>query len=142
MKIKVIVREIKDYNNQINVDSRCYADEIPIMDGDHHLGQISSNLGWAKIDIPNNNIKRIQALFPDEKEFEFYYEFVAYQEPVDKNNILGHIEDLVSDFLYYDRKECESLPMGEIEKLVESEKITVDEMVEHFRTSLIKGLSK
>lgn len=58
-----------------------------------------------------------------------------------KQLIKDCISDLVSGFLYYDRKEDEDLPRGEIEGAVFNEIITVDEMVEHFKSELIKGLS-
>ena len=50
------------------------------------------------------------------------------------------IEDMISDFLYYDRKEDEDLPRGEIEKMVKSGELTVDEIVEKFREELTKGV--
>jgi hypothetical protein len=46
--------------------------------------------------------------------------------------ILGHVEDLVSNFLYYDRKEDEDLPRGSIEEAVKVGEITVDEIVAEF----------
>lgn len=49
-----------------------------------------------------------------------------------RQTILGVIEDLVGKFLYYDRKESESLPLGEIEKAVMEGEITVEEMTEKF----------
>ena len=51
------------------------------------------------------------------------------------------IPDMVSNFLYYDRKECEDLPVGKIEKQVAKGKISVDEMVDKFREELTKGLT-
>lgn len=52
------------------------------------------------------------------------------------------IDDLVRDFLYYDRKEDEELPRGVIEELVEDGKLTVDEMVACFRKHLEEGLGE
>jgi len=46
--------------------------------------------------------------------------------------VFNEISDLVGSFMYYDRKECETLPRGEIEKLVEQGIISYDEMAEHF----------
>ena len=57
-----------------------------------------------------------------------------------KTLILGNVADLVSDFLYYDRKEDEDLPKGAIELAIENGEITVDEIVEHFRKSLEDNL--
>jgi hypothetical protein len=46
--------------------------------------------------------------------------------------VLGTVEDLVSSLLYYDRKEDEDLPVGEIEKSVLAGEVTVDEIVAEF----------
>lgn len=54
--------------------------------------------------------------------------------------ILGTVADLVSDFLYYDRKEDEGLPRGAIDAAVEEHVITIDEIVAEFRAELVKGL--
>jgi hypothetical protein len=43
---------------------------------------------------------------------------------------------LVSDFLYYDRKEDEDLPRGEIEDAVSKGEITVAELVSQFDREL------
>ena len=50
------------------------------------------------------------------------------------------IEDVVANYLFYDRKEDEDLPQGEIEKLIESGELTIDELVEKFMEELTKGL--
>jgi len=145
MKIKVIVTEFLAHQ-QIDVDARCYTEKNePIMDTDtggnpYHMGQVCSSLGWAKIDIPSRNIKKLQELFPGVQEFEFEFEYVKYMAPVNKQVILGIIEDLVSEFLYYNRKECETLPAGEIENALKTGEITVDEMVDKFRSSLEEKL--
>jgi hypothetical protein len=49
------------------------------------------------------------------------------------------ISDLVSDLMYYDRKEDEELPRGEIEKMIESEETSVDAIVSEFRNELTKA---
>jgi hypothetical protein len=46
--------------------------------------------------------------------------------------ILGNVEDLVADFLYYDRKEDEELPRGAIEQAIREGVITADEIVAEF----------
>jgi len=51
---------------------------------------------------------------------------------VTKNIIFNTIEDLMSDFLYYDRKESETLPTGAIEKALRDKVITTDEMKQRF----------
>lgn len=53
-----------------------------------------------------------------------------------KQNILNTISDLCSDFLYYDRKEDESLSVDQLQESVESGIITIDEMVAEFRRHL------
>jgi hypothetical protein len=57
-----------------------------------------------------------------------------------REKILGTVGDLVSDFLYYDRKEDEDLPRGEIEAAIKTEVITTEEIVSHFRDHLLRGL--
>lgn len=54
-------------------------------------------------------------------------------------NIHNTISDLVSNFLYYDRKEDESLPRGEIEKAVAAGEITVEEIIAYFGQELRSG---
>ena len=57
-----------------------------------------------------------------------------------KRTILAAIEDLVADFLYYNRKDDDDLPRGMIDQTILDGLITVDEMVQHFRDKLIDGL--
>lgn len=57
-----------------------------------------------------------------------------------KQSILNTIEDLCSDFLYYDRKEDDTLGKGEIEEAVKSGEITVDEIMSHFKKNLEQGI--
>jgi len=52
------------------------------------------------------------------------------------------IEDLVSGFLYYDRKEDEELPRGAIQKAVKDGLITKEQIVKKFAESLDKGLNE
>lgn len=56
-------------------------------------------------------------------------------EPKD-DVILRVIEDLVSKFLCYDRKEDEDLPIGTIEEEIKKGNISIDEMVNQFKESL------
>jgi hypothetical protein len=60
---------------------------------------------------------------------------------INKEFILSAINDLVADFLYYDRKHDEEFPLGEIERLIENNEITIDEMVNKFKECLTKGLN-
>lgn len=53
-----------------------------------------------------------------------------------KNKILGHVSDLVGDFVYYDRKECEDLSYDDLRKAIVSGEITVDEIVDKFREGM------
>jgi len=57
-----------------------------------------------------------------------------------KQKILGLVEDLVSDFLYYDRKDDEYVKKGEIDKAIKAGEITIEEIVEQFSNKLKKGL--
>ena len=53
-----------------------------------------------------------------------------------KNIILDTIDDLCSNFLYYDRKEDEDLTMELLNKAVDDGEITVKEMVDKFEECL------
>lgn len=57
-----------------------------------------------------------------------------------KDNILGAVEDLVSNFLYYDRKEDENLPLDAIDDAIKNGDITIDEIVNKFTEALRAGL--
>ena len=57
-----------------------------------------------------------------------------------KEIILGKIEDLCSNFLYYDRKGDEDLTAKQLEEAVKSGKITINEMVDEFRKHLENNL--
>ena len=57
-----------------------------------------------------------------------------------KKKILDTIEDLVVDFLYYDRKEDEDLPRGVIEKAILNREISIEEILEKFRQELVKAI--
>lgn len=57
-----------------------------------------------------------------------------------KEYIEANVTDLVSSFLYYDRKEDDDLPRGEIELAIETGEITADEIIELFKAELTKGL--
>lgn len=55
-----------------------------------------------------------------------------------KEDILGLTSDLVSCFLYYDRKNNKDFPVGCIEKAINEGIITTDEIVDKFREELEK----
>lgn len=56
-------------------------------------------------------------------------------------HIANTVSDLVSNFLYYNRKEDEELPLGEIEAAIAVGEITVEEIVAQFERELREGLS-
>ena len=57
-----------------------------------------------------------------------------------KDTILGKVEDLVSNFLYYDREEDEDLPPGAIEDAVKRGVVSIEDIVAQFGASLIESL--
>jgi len=57
-----------------------------------------------------------------------------------KGYILGVVRDLVSDFLYYDRKEDEELALGEIEVAIANGVIGTQDIVDEFERVLKKEL--
>lgn len=57
-----------------------------------------------------------------------------------KDLILYTVDDLVSSFLWDDRKEDEELPRGQVEAALATGEITTEEIVAQFRRSLIEGL--
>jgi hypothetical protein len=56
------------------------------------------------------------------------------------NMIFLTVQDLVANFLYYDRKEDEDLPRGVIEKMIEDKILTVDELALWFHSELNRVL--
>ncbi len=63
-------------------------------------------------------------------------------EKTTKQTILDTLEDLVSSFLYYDRKESETLPRGAIDEAVCAGEITEEEIISAFAEHLRSGLSE
>ena len=59
-----------------------------------------------------------------------------------KEEILATMDDMVTKFLYYDRKEDSDLPVGSIEDAVIKGEITFDEMVSYFKTTLYEDIRK
>lgn len=57
-----------------------------------------------------------------------------------KELILNYVEDLVTSFLYYDRKEDEDLPVGAIERAIENNEITIEEISKKFSEALTQKL--
>jgi hypothetical protein len=57
-----------------------------------------------------------------------------------KASILEAVEDLVLDFLVYDRQEDEDLPEGAIENALDKGDITEEEIVNKFKECLRESL--
>ncbi len=57
-----------------------------------------------------------------------------------KTRIEGAVKQLVSDLLYYDRKNDEELKKGDIENAIIAKKISVEEIVDIFHNELIAKL--
>ena len=57
-----------------------------------------------------------------------------------KQIILDTASDLMANFLYYDRKEDEDLPIGVIEQTIRDGEITVDEIVSIFRQGIEESI--
>lgn len=56
-------------------------------------------------------------------------------------HLYNTIIDMVSNFLYYDRKEDEELPVGTIEEMIRSGETSVDEIVALFRSEMELGVN-
>ncbi len=56
--------------------------------------------------------------------------------------LIGTMNDLVGKFLYYDRKEDDTLPVGQIEKMIENGEVTKEAIISHFAEELNKEFSK
>lgn len=59
-----------------------------------------------------------------------------------KEQILGTVTDLVRDFTFYDRKEDEELSQEQLDQAIKDGTITIDEIVEQFKTALIEEYSE
>jgi hypothetical protein len=51
-----------------------------------------------------------------------------------KHKILMMVDDLVADFLFYDRKGHDEFPVGSIEKAIRDGVISADEIAQRFET--------
>lgn len=56
--------------------------------------------------------------------------------------IIGNVKDLISAFLYYDRKEDEDLQLGDIEKAIKDGLIKPIEIIDIFRDELLENLKE
>lgn len=52
--------------------------------------------------------------------------------------IRGKIQDLVANFMYYDRRGDGQLPLNAIEEAIKAGEITVDEIAEIFRENIAR----
>jgi len=59
---------------------------------------------------------------------------------ISKQLIKDTITDMVSNLLYYNRKDDEELEVGDIEKAIKDGVITVDEICELFKNEFIRGI--
>ena len=57
-----------------------------------------------------------------------------------KQIINDTISDLVSDLLYYNRKEDEQLPLNAIEQAIVDGEISISDMIDTFRIELTRGI--
>ena len=57
-----------------------------------------------------------------------------------KQEIENTVDNLVADFLYYNRKEDPDLPRGAIEQAIKDGVVTSDQIVKWFEKSLKEGL--
>ena len=59
-----------------------------------------------------------------------------------KKKFLDMVEDLVSNFMFYDRKDDEDAHVGSIEMAIYSKVITPEELTDKFKTCLISYLEE
>jgi len=55
-----------------------------------------------------------------------------------KEIILGKVTDLAFNLMFTDRKGCEELPEGSIQDAVYEGELSVDDMVDRFRSELLR----
>lgn len=56
--------------------------------------------------------------------------------------ILDTVSDLGGDFMYYNRKHDEQLPLGMIQKGVRIGAVSINEIVDRFRAEVAKGIEE
>lgn len=57
-----------------------------------------------------------------------------------KEYIFSAIDDMIIDFLVYDRKDDQFLPREVIENMVKNGDLDIDEMVDRFKDGLIQSI--
>lgn len=50
------------------------------------------------------------------------------------------IADMVSNLMYYNRKEDEDFPVGQLENMIEDGQVSIDEIVDCFRANLTRRM--
>lgn len=55
-----------------------------------------------------------------------------------KEKLLSFIPDLLTDFFYYDRKECEEVTADEVNEMLESNILTCDEVLKAFNDAIFE----
>lgn len=58
----------------------------------------------------------------------------------DKDTVFAVIDDMVANLLIHDRENDEDIPKGDIERLIENETLSIDDMVDKFREALEEHL--
>ena len=58
-----------------------------------------------------------------------------------RTKILNLVEDMVSDLLYYNRKEDDDLPIGSIEEAIKNEEVSTEDIVKLFEFHLNKNIT-
>jgi len=59
-----------------------------------------------------------------------------------KNHALNLVEDVLSSYFYYDRKDDEDLSVKEMEELINSGTLTVDELIDQFSLKIRQTIAK
>ena len=87
-------------------------------------------------DASGNNVsEEIQVVNCDQCRRE--YEIRREEEIMSlRQTIMTTVDDLVRDFVYYDRKEDDELSAADLESAISCGQVTVDEIVERFRVQL------
>lgn len=58
----------------------------------------------------------------------------------DRDHLAAILSDMLSDLFYYNRKECEHMPVGAIEEMVENGEVTVDEIIDFVNAGIRDAL--
>ncbi len=92
---------------------------------------------------PNSDpVREFVELHKDDEEFVNEVKAILTgKRKTRRELILDTINDLVVNFVHYDRKQDEELPRGSIHEAVENGEITLTEIVRCFREQLKEGLS-